>query len=134
MAGENYGQGSSREHAALCPSYLGVRMVLAKSFARIHQDNLVNYGILPLTFAGADDADEVGDADGYGAVEQGHVLTLDGARTQIAEGATRITVTNETLGTPIRVNVDLSARQRRILLAGGLLRHVGEEGTKGHRK
>jgi aconitate hydratase len=121
VAGENYGQGSSREHAALAPAYLGVRIVLAKSFARIHRDNLVNYGILPLTFA--DGAD-------YDAVEPGARLTLTNARSLVGQGAVRITVGTGAQDRPIETTVELSDRQREILLAGGLLRYVGEKSSK----
>jgi aconitate hydratase len=121
VAGENYGQGSSREHAALAPAYLGVRIVLAKSFARIHRDNLVNYGILPLTFA--DGAD-------YDAVEAGSQLVLSGARNLVEEGAVSITLGYGDPARPIETTVTLSERQRKILLAGGLLRFVGEESFK----
>ena len=120
VAGDNYGQGSSREHAALSPAFLGVRIVLAKSFARIHRDNLVNYGILPLTFA---------DAADYDAVEKGHSLTLDDAKMRIEAGAESMTLTDVTLERPIEATVELSDRQRKILLAGGLLRHVGRHGA-----
>jgi aconitate hydratase len=120
VAGENYGQGSSREHAALAPAYLGVRIVLAKSFARIHQDNLVNYGILPLTFA--DGAD-------YDAVETGSLLVLIDARSLVQSGAVSMTLGYGDPARPIETTVTLSERQRKILLAGGLLRLVGEEST-----
>ena len=121
VAGENYGQGSSREHAALAPAYLGVRIVLAKSFARIHRDNLVNYGILPLTFA--DRAD-------YDAVEQGSGLTLVDARSLVENGAVSLTLGNDSPSRPIETSVELSERQRKILLAGGLLQFVGEKDVK----
>ncbi|MDD9996056.1 MAG: aconitate hydratase, partial [Dehalococcoidia bacterium] len=122
VAGENYGQGSSREHAALSPAYLGVGFILAKSFARIHRDNLVNYGIMPLTFA--DEAD-------YESLEQGQVLVLGDARSAVELGATSVTVAETTADLTIRATVELSDRQRQILLAGGLLRYVGQQSTKG---
>jgi len=122
VAGENYGQGSSREHAALAPAYLGVRIVLAKSFARIHQDNLVNYGILPLIFA--DGAD-------YDVVETGSHLVLTGARSLVENGTVSMTLGYGDPVRPIETTVTLSERQRKILLAGGLLRFVGEETEKG---
>lgn len=122
VAGENYGQGSSREHAALSPAYLGVGFILAKSFARIHRDNLVNYGIMPLTFA--DEAD-------YESLEQGQRLVLDDARSAVELGATSVTVEETTADLTIRATVELSDRQRQILLAGGLLRYVGQESAKG---
>ncbi len=122
VAGENYGQGSSREHAALAPAYLGVGFILAKSFARIHRDNLVNYGIMPLTFA--DEAD-------YESLEQGQRLVLGDARSAVELGASSVTVAETTADLTIRANVELSDRQRQILLAGGLLRYVGQESAKG---
>ena len=111
VGGENYGQGSSREHAALVPLYLGVKAVIAKSFARIHVANLINAGILPLTFE--DPAD-------YEKISQGDALCLAGIRNIIAEGAVAI-LENRTTGETIPLQVKLSDRQRRILLAGGLL-------------
>ncbi len=121
VAGENYGQGSSREHAALSPAYLGVGFILAKSFARIHRDNLVNYGIIPLTFA--DEAD-------YESLEQGQRLVLDDAKSAVELRATSVIVAETTVGLTIRATVELSDRQRQILLAGGLLRYVGKESTE----
>ena len=111
IGGENYGQGSSREHAALVPLYLGVKAVIAKSFARIHVANLINAGILPLTFE--DPAD-------YEKISQGDALCLADIRKVIAEG-TVATLENQTTGETIQLQVKLSDRQKRILLAGGLL-------------
>lgn len=116
VAGENYGQGSSREHAALSPAYLGVGFILAKSFARIHRDNLVNYGIMPLTFA---------DESDFASLEQGQRLVLEDARSAVETGATSVTIAEAAMGLTIRATVTLSDRQRQILLAGGLLRYVG---------
>ena len=116
VAGENYGQGSSREHAALVPLYLGVRAVLAKSFARIHMANLINSGILPLVFD--DPAD-------YDAIAQGDALVIEDAPAQIAAGGA-IVVTNRTNGHVIRTHLDASQRLCRILLAGGLIRFTRE--------
>ncbi len=113
VGGNNYGQGSSREHAALVPMYLGIRCVLAKSFARIHVANLINAGILPLTFE--DPAD-------YDALRQEDVLCLKEVHTGMAQG--RITVVNETNGKIFYVRCDLTDRQRAILLAGGLLNYT----------
>ncbi|MBM3944310.1 MAG: aconitate hydratase [SAR202 cluster bacterium] len=120
VAASNYGQGSSREHAAIAPMYLGVRAVLAKSFARIHQNNLVNYGILPLTFA---------DASDYDRVAQGHVLKVDNAVAQIEDGASTLTVTDMTTGQQHSANIELTDRQRRVLLAGGLLTYAGRSAS-----
>ena len=117
LGGSNYGQGSSREHAALVPMYLGIRCVIAKSFARIHVANLINAGILPLTFA--DPAD-------YDAMEQGHVLKLSNIKTGMAGG--RVTVTDTDTGAVFTALCDLSARQQAILMAGGLLNYTREGG------
>jgi aconitate hydratase len=117
IGGSNYGQGSSREHAALVPMYLGIRCVIAKSFARIHVANLINAGILPLTFA---------DAKDYDALQQDHVLRLDGLSRGMAAGS--ITVVNETTQTCFTALCDLTERQQKILLAGGLLNYTKEGG------
>lgn len=118
VGGSNYGQGSSREHAALVPMYLGVRCVLAKSFARIHVANLINAGILPLTFA---------DADDYDKVSQGDTLTLGGIFRGMEQG--RLTVCNETAGVTLEAVCNLTARQEHILKAGGLLNYTKENGS-----
>ena len=117
VAGANYGQGSSREHAALGPLHLGIRAVIAKSFARIHRDNLINNGILPLTFA--DEAD-------YDGVAQGDVLSLPGIRAAIAAESEEITVSDETSGRTFTARLPLTERQRGMLLAGGLLNYSRE--------
>ncbi len=114
VGGENYGQGSSREHAALCPMYLGIKGVVAKSFARIHKDNLVNFGILPLTFA--DTAD-------YDSIEEGDNLEIDNLVDQIKSGET-ITVKNIAKGKEITLKHGLSDRQVEIILAGGKLNYT----------
>jgi aconitate hydratase len=110
IGGENYGQGSSREHAALAPRYLGVFAKIAKSFARIHKANLVNFGILPLVFA---------DAADYERIQQGARLSFPKIRKTIAAGATEIPAVVE--GKQIMTILDVSERQRKILLAGGIL-------------
>ncbi len=112
LAGQNYGQGSSREHAALVPLYLRVRGVLAKSFARIHRANLLNNGILPLEF--------VNEAD-YDRFSQEDELRLDGVRERIARGDEMIPVTNVTRGFTADMRLPLSERQRQMVLAGGLI-------------
>ncbi len=117
LGGSNYGQGSSREHAALVPMYLGIRCVLAKSFARIHVANLINAGILPLTFA--DPAD-------YDRLEQGHKLQLMGIHKGMAEG--KIAVLDETTGEEIIAVCDFTQRQQSILRCGGLLGYTKEGG------
>jgi len=115
VAGESYGQGSSREHAALCPRFLGVRAVIAKSIERIHQANLVNFGILPLVFA---------DPSAYDAIEQGDDLELSDLRAAIAERDT-LAVRNRTRGAAMEVRLNASPRQRESLLAGGVLNQAG---------
>ncbi len=117
VGGSNYGQGSSREHAALVPMYLGIRCVIAKSFARIHVANLINAGILPLTFE--DPAD-------YEQIAQDHILVLS----DVAEGmaAGRITVENRTTGRSFTALCGLSQRQQAILMAGGLLNYTKNGG------
>jgi aconitate hydratase len=116
LGGSNYGQGSSREHAALVPMYLGIRCVIAKSFARIHVANLINAGILPLAFA---------DPGDYDALAQGGKLTLQNIQSGMAAG--KIKVTDET-GKTFTALCDLSARQQAILMAGGLLNYTREGG------
>jgi aconitate hydratase len=116
VGGENYGQGSSREHAALAPRYLGVFAKIVKSFARIHKANLVNFGILPLVFA--DPAD-------YEVISQGSKLSFPEIRKTIAEGATEIPVVVE--GKQIMTILDVSERQRKILLAGGILNQAKQK-------
>ena len=117
LGGSNYGQGSSREHAALVPMYLGVRCVLAKSFARIHIANLINAGILPLTFENPDD---------YDALEQDHLLCLSGIRQGMECG--RMTVLDKTTGKTFAAVCSFTPRQQQILLAGGLLNYTKEGG------
>jgi len=111
VAGETYGQGSSREAAVLSPLHLGVRAVLVKSFARIHRSNLINWGLLPLTFDTPAD---------YEDIEPGERLVLDGVRTALAAGAP-IEVTAPRTGRRFLARCELTARERDILLAGGLL-------------
>ena len=110
LAGENYGQGSSREHAALAPRYLGVRAVIAKSFARIHRQNLINFGILPLQFE---------DASHYAifAPKGASRVVLRGVREALERGVAQA----EADGRSLRLLCPLSERERGILLAGGLL-------------
>ena len=118
VGGSNYGQGSSREHAALVPLYLGIRCVIAKSFARIHAANLINAGILPLTFANADD---------YDGLEQGNSLRLDDVFAGIEKG--NVTLTDETTGKKYELACEFSPRQQAILRAGGLLNYTKEGGV-----
>ena len=115
VGGANYGQGSSREHAALVPMYLGVRAVVAKSFARIHAANLINYGILPLTFVNAGD---------YDRLTQGDDVTISGIFAGLESG--EFTLTDRTTGETFALACELSPRQREILRDGGLLAYTRE--------
>ena len=114
VAGESYGQGSSREHAAMCPMYLGVKAVVAKSFERIHAANLLNFGIAPLTFKNPAD---------YASIQAGDRLACENWRAATAQGKPAI-LKNVRTGASIECVCDLSARQRAILTAGGLLNHT----------
>lgn len=118
VGGTNYGQGSSREHAALAPLYLGVKAVLVKSFARIHRANLINAGILPLTFANEAD---------YELISLGDELVLADIKKQIEDGKTEIELLNKTNGKTIIVKCELSGRAKDIILAGGLLNYTREQ-------
>jgi aconitate hydratase len=117
VAGQNYGQGSSREHAAMCPMYLGIKAILARSFARIHHDNLVNFGVVPLTFANEADYDTVGLED---------VLEIRNIRQHVRDGASTLEVHNLSNGSIIVTHLNLLPRLRNILRAGGLLNFVGQ--------
>jgi aconitate hydratase len=114
VAGETYGQGSSREAAAVAPMYLGVRAVVAKSFARIHRANLINWGIVPLTFD---------DPAAWDGVERDDRLRLEGLRAALAAGE-RVTVENTRTGVRFTTSCPLTPRERDILLAGGILAHT----------
>ena len=113
VAGENYGQGSSREHAALAPMYLGIRIVIAKSFARIHRANLINMGLVPLTFAVAGD---------YEGLEQGDELRLAGLSEMLARGEVR--VIDESRNSSFPAKAAFSPRELAVLKAGGLLNYT----------
>ena len=113
IAGENYGQGSSREHAAIAPRYLGIRAKIVKSFARIHKANLVNFGILPLVFKNPDDMD---------LFNQGDHVSFPGVRHLVESGATEIPVSVN--GLEVTTLLEISDRQRQELLAGGTLNFV----------
>ena len=117
IGGNNYGQGSSREHAALVPLYLGVKAVITKSFARIHKANLVNASILPLNFV---------DADDYDKISVGDKLTLPAIKAELKAGK-EITLKNETKNEEYKLICDVSERQIDILTAGGLLDYTKEE-------
>ena len=116
VGGSNYGQGSSREHAALVPMYLGIRCVIAKSFARIHVANLINAGILPVTFENPED---------YDKLNQDAVLTISDIASGMEQGRLAVTADD---GFKFYVNCTLTERQRAILMAGGLLNYTKEGG------
>jgi aconitate hydratase len=120
IAGDNYGQGSSREHAALAPLQLGVKAVIAKSFARIHAANLINSGILPLTFVNAEDYDAVGQDD---------VLRIRGVKEKVAKQDI-FEAEDVTKGFAFDVRLDVSPRLREVLLAGGLLNYTKKNADK----
>jgi len=111
VGGISYGQGSSREHAALCPMYMGVKAVIARSFERIHTANLINFGIVPLTFKNEDD---------YDSIQQADSLEIRDIRKKIGRGEPLV-VRNTTRGTEFEVDCDLSERAKKIVLAGGML-------------
>lgn len=113
VAGESYGQGSSREHAALCPMFLGVKAVVAKSIERIHKANLVNFGVVPFVFE---------DASDYDRLSEGDRLEVHGVREAVPRGRAVLHVENRGIDIPLRV--DASAREAAILLAGGLLNTI----------
>jgi len=114
VAGESYGQGSSREHAAMCPMYLGVKAVVAKSFERIHTANLINFGILPLVFKNPAD---------YDKIEKGDKLSSDNWRDAVI-GGKPVVLSNERTGEKIECAYSLSETQREMILAGGLLNKI----------
>jgi aconitate hydratase len=111
VAGENYGQGSSREHAALTTRYLGLRAVIAKSYARIHWQNLINFGVLPLRFAEPDDYQRIGHGD---------TIRLESLHAALT-GGIELSADNVTRGERYRLRHELSPRQVEIVLAGGLI-------------
>ncbi|MBU5315290.1 aconitate hydratase [Clostridium bornimense] len=119
VAGENYGQGSSREHAALAPVYLGIKAVMAKSFARIHRDNLVNNGILPLTFDNASD---------YDTIDLNDTLVINNAIESVKEG--KVIVSNKTKSLTYSLSLTVTDRQKDMLMAGGLLNMIREKNNK----
>jgi aconitate hydratase len=113
VGGENYGQGSSREHAALAPMYLGIKGVIAKSFARIHRANLINFGIIPFEFQNASDFD---------LLAQGTPVSIENVVASLKQGSK----TMEAVASKDRITlkVDLTPRQRQVLMAGGLLNYI----------
>lgn len=118
IGGENYGQGSSREHAAIAPMYLGLQAVIAKSFARIHRSNLINFGILPLRFCNVED---------YGSIEQGNRLLITDIKKTLASGSV-FSVKNLTKGLTFEVKADLNQREKDLILKGGLLPYTRAQG------
>ncbi|MBR6619717.1 MAG: aconitate hydratase [Clostridia bacterium] len=118
IGGANYGQGSSREHAALVPLYLGIKAVITQSFARIHCANLINAGIIPFTFKNADD---------YNKIDTNDVLYMPDVRAEISEGK-EVKLINKTKNQEYTLCYELSDRQRDMILAGGLLNYTRENG------
>lgn len=119
VAGESYGQGSSREHAALCPMYLGVKAVLAKTIERIHLDNLANFGIVPLQFINLSD---------YDAINQGDEIEIPEIVKAIENGSEEIFALDKTTNKKIKLKILLTERQRKFVIAGGLLPYTGKIG------
>lgn len=118
IGGENYGQGSSREHAALGPRYLGLRLVIAKSFARIHWQNLINFGILPMTFVNPKD---------YDTIQQGDVIEINNLKQALKNNVFTANIVGKNT---IQIQHDLSPRQLEILIEGGLINWVKKQGFK----
>jgi aconitate hydratase len=117
VGGDNYGQGSSREHAVIAPRYLGLRAVIAKSFARIHWQNLINFGVLPLTFSEPDDASRI---------EQGDMLVIEGIQDALRNG-TDFEAENRTKDERYPVQHALTERQVDVVLKGSLINRVREK-------
>jgi aconitate hydratase len=120
VGGHNYGQGSSREHAALAPLYLGIRAIVAKSFARIHRRNLIGQGILPLLFA---------DEEDYERVNQGDAWKIEGVREVVEGGETGLVVKGDARG-GIKLEARLLPREREVLLVGGMLKYLRKSGQR----
>jgi len=114
VGGENYGQGSSREHAAIAPAYLGVKAVIAKSLARIHKENLINFGIIPLTFKNPAD---------YDKIDTGDELEIPKLAEAVRKGEP-IKIINKTKGIEFVTTYSLIEKQKEVLLAGGLLPYI----------
>jgi aconitate hydratase len=121
VGGENYGQGSSREHAAIAPMYLGIKAVIAKSFARIHRANLINFGILPLLFVNPED---------YSKVEQGDILGASNL-IKIVEGDQKYEIFNHTKNISFEVYSNLNTKEKELILSGGLLPYVRRKVLEG---
>ena len=114
IGGANYGQGSSREHAALVPLYLGVKAVITKSFARIHVANLINFGIVPLTLSSEED---------YERISEGDAIVIKNFSSAIKDGE-EVVLENTKNGARVALKLGFSPRQREILLAGGMLNYT----------
>ncbi|MBW1769920.1 MAG: aconitate hydratase, partial [Deltaproteobacteria bacterium] len=119
VAGRNYGQGSSREHAALAPMVLGIKGVIARSFARIHRANLINFGILPMTFMTDDELERI---------QSGDHLVIEGTSTLLKKGSA-LGIVNTTQGGTFEVRVDLDPREKDVVMAGGLLEFLRQQGA-----
>jgi len=119
VAGVSYGQGSSREHAALCPMFMGVKTVLAKSMERIHKANLINFGIVPLTFVNEND---------YNIIDQGDKLEIPNIRKALLGTGNKLKVIDKTKNKEFEAIFDLSERDKKIILAGGTLNFMGQKG------
>jgi aconitate hydratase len=115
IGGENYGQGSSREHAAIAPRYLGIRVKIVKSFARIHYSNLINFGIIPLLFE---------DSKDYNSIKEGDVIKLPKVREEILK---ENHVTVEVNGRTIKTKIDLSDGERNAIVSGGLINYASKK-------
>ena len=120
LGGQNYGQGSSREHAALVPLYLGIKAVIAKSFARIHIANLINFGIVPMTLKNEED---------YEKIAEGDEIYIEGFKTAI-ENSDKAILVNKNNGARVELNLNFTERQREILLAGGTLNYTKQNSQK----
>ena len=120
LGGQNYGQGSSREHAALVPLYLGIKAVIAKSFARIHVANLINFGIVPMTLADPDDYEKIGEGD---------ELSIVGFSDAVC-GKDSVILKDKTNGAEVKLLLNLTDRQRKILSAGGMLNYTKQNSDK----
>lgn len=121
VAGLSYGQGSSREHAAICPMFLGVKAVVAKSIERIHEANLINFGILPLLFENPDD---------YAKIQLGDRVRIPNVRQLLESRSARLVLRDDTAGVDVPLKLALSTRKAEILLAGGFLNYVRERSGK----
>ncbi len=115
LGGENYGQGSSREHAALAPMYLGIKAVVAKSFARIHRQNLINFGIVPLKLSNPADYEKIGQMD---------EIEIAGVAQALKTGSSTLKLTDKTTGATVEITHDLSDREAQVALAGGRLNYI----------